>query len=69
VGNPVFDNEPNYSRVSLPDAGFQLLAMYRYWNIIQYWSPYRNLIGEDWNKVLSEYIPKIALAKTACGAS
>jgi len=64
VGNPVFDNEPNYSRVSLPDAGFQLLALYRYWNIIQYWFPYRDLIGEDWNKVLSEYIPKIALAST-----
>ena len=64
-GNPVFDNEPNYSSVPLPDAGFQLLALYRYWNIIRYWYPYRDLIGDDWTKVLTEYIPKIALASSA----
>jgi C-terminal processing protease CtpA/Prc len=64
VGNPVFDNEPSYGRVSFPDGGFQLLALYRYWNIIEYWFPNRDLIGEDWGKVLAEYIPKVALAKT-----
>ena len=63
AGNPIFDNEPNYSTV-LTDAGFQLLALFRYWNIIRYWYPYRDLIGEDWDKLLTEYIPKIALAKS-----
>jgi C-terminal processing protease CtpA/Prc len=36
----------------------------RYWNIIQYYSPYRNLIGEDWNNVLTEFLPKFVNAAT-----
>ena len=65
VGNPKFDIEPAYAQVKLPDPGFQLLGLYRYWNIIQYWAPYRDTIGEDWNAALAEYIPKIALAQTS----
>ena len=64
VGNPVFDHEPNYAGKT-PDAGFQLLGLYRFWNIIQYWSPYRDIIGESWDGVLAEFIPRIALAKTS----
>jgi membrane-associated protease RseP (regulator of RpoE activity) len=41
-----------------PDAGFRLLSLYRYWNIIQYYFPYRNLIEEDWKNVLKEFVPK-----------
>ncbi|MBN2320993.1 MAG: hypothetical protein JXR49_18075 [Acidobacteria bacterium] len=63
-GNPVFENEQGYPGVRLPDAGYQLLALYRFWNIIEYWFPYRDIIGEDWDGVLAEYIPKLALAKT-----
>jgi C-terminal processing protease CtpA/Prc len=63
VRNPFFDHELEYSGVKLPDAGFQLLALYRFWNIIEYWSPYRDVLGEDWGSVLAEFIPKIALAK------
>ncbi|HSZ35223.1 MAG TPA: S41 family peptidase, partial [Puia sp.] len=36
-----------------------------YWNIIQYFYPYKYVIGEDWNKVLPEFIPKFADAKDA----
>src|SRR5581483_4102680 len=43
---------------------FQLLALYRFWNMIEYWDPYRDILGEDWNGVLSSSIPKIALART-----
>src|SRR5262249_33766825 len=27
-------------------------GLFRYWNIIQYWFPYRDLIGENWNAAL-----------------
>lgn len=64
VGNAVFQNEPAYAAVKLPDPGFQLLALYRFWNIIEYWYPYLNVIGEDWDKVLVEFIPKVVLATT-----
>ena len=62
VNNPVFRKESNYTSVKLPDSGFQLLALFRLWNIIEYWAPYRDLVGEDWLGVLTEFIPRIALA-------
>jgi C-terminal processing protease CtpA/Prc len=65
VQNPSFDHEPGYAQIKLPDAGYQLLALYRFWNIIEYWSPNREIVGEDWNGVLREFIPRIALAKDA----
>ncbi len=64
VLNPKFEHESDYKNVKIPDAGFQLLALYRFWNIIAYWFPDRDVIGENWDKVLAESIPKIALAGT-----
>jgi hypothetical protein len=63
VANPVFENEPAYRTLKVPDAGFQLLGLYRYWNVIEYWSPNRKVMGEDWNQILTEFIPRIAFAK------
>ena len=63
VINPVFEHELSYGDISFPDSGFQLLALFRYWNIIEYWYPDRNVIGEDWDKVLAMFIPRLALAK------
>lgn len=57
-GYPKFQNEKAYSDMKYPDAGFRLLSLYRYWNIIQYFFPYRNLIEEDWKDVLTEFAPK-----------
>src|SRR6185369_13126670 len=64
VGNPVFEHELAYAGIKFPDAGYQLLALYRFWNIIEYWYPNRNVLDEDWNSVLAEFIPRIALAKS-----
>jgi C-terminal processing protease CtpA/Prc len=63
VGNPNFTNEQAYPSLTYPDAGFRLLALYRYWNMIQYYFPYKNLIGEDWKGVLKEFLPKFLNAK------
>ncbi|MCE3077177.1 S41 family peptidase [Chryseobacterium gwangjuense] len=63
VGNPDFKNENPYEKMNYPDEGFRLLSLYRYWNIIQYYFPYKNLIEEDWKGVLSEFIPKFINAK------
>lgn len=65
IGNPVFDHEAPYAKMIYPDAGYRLLSLFRYWNIIQYFFPYKYLIGEDWNKILSEFIPRFVLAKDA----
>ncbi len=62
VANPSFDNEPGYERLEDVDAGYRLLALFRFWNSIQYWFPYRDVIGSDWNDVLPEFIPRIVAA-------
>src|ERR1035437_10101126 len=63
-GNPEFINEQPYS-TSFPDKNLRLLALYRYWNIIQYFFPYKYLTDKSWDEVLREYIPKFINAKTA----
>lgn len=63
VGNPEFKNENPYSNMSFPDDGFRLLSLYRYWNMINYFFPYKHLMDEDWNKKLKEYIPLFIDAK------
>lgn len=62
-GNARFTNEPAYTTMTYPDAGFRMLALFRYWNFIQYFFPYRHLIGEDWNKILPVFIPVFVNAK------
>ncbi len=63
VGNPQFLNEKPYENMPYPDAGFRLLSLYRYWNVIQYFFPYKQLTDKDWKNVLREYIPKFIDAK------
>ncbi|MGN6533569.1 MAG: hypothetical protein ACTHK0_17640, partial [Ginsengibacter sp.] len=62
VGNPEFDHENSYSELKYPDAGFRLLSLFSYWNKIQYFFPYKDLIKEDWKHVLKEFIPKFVNA-------
>ncbi|WP_298237133.1 S41 family peptidase [uncultured Algibacter sp.] len=49
--------------MTYPDDGFRLLSLYRYWNIINYFFPYKHLTDKDWNTCLAEYIPKLIKAK------
>lgn len=54
---PKFKNENPYPNLSMPDIGYRLLALFRYWNIIEYYYPYKYLIHAEWNKILFEFIP------------
>jgi C-terminal processing protease CtpA/Prc len=65
IGNPSFEHEPNYATLKLPDTGYQLLALYRFWNIVEYWFPYRDVIGGSWDEELAAFIPRIAMASDA----
>ena len=60
IGNPKFLHENAYANLKYPDEGYRLLGLYRFWNIIQYYFPYRDVIGEDWTGVLREFIPRMA---------
>lgn len=56
IGNPDFKNENPYPQMTYPDDGFRLLALFRYWNMINYFFPYKHLMDKDWNNTLGEYI-------------
>jgi C-terminal processing protease CtpA/Prc len=62
IVNPVFTGEEPYADLSSPDAGFRMLALFRYWNIVRYWFPYRDLIDDGWDDVLREFVPVMMVA-------
>ena len=41
-----------------------MLAAFRVWAVI-YFFPYRELMGEDWNETLRQFIPRMKGAKNA----
>lgn len=59
AGNPNFSRESDYRTMPEVDAGYRLLALFRFWNIIEYWFPYRDIMDEDWDGVLREFIPEM----------
>ncbi len=59
VQNPDFKNEKPYPQMNYTDdSGMRLLALFRYWNMITYFFPYKHLTGKNWDTVLGEFIPK-----------
>ena len=63
VGNPEFPHEANYPAMNI-EFVLRTLAVFRFWNVIEYWYPYRDLIGASWDDVLKEYVPKVGLARS-----
>ncbi|MCM1988260.1 S41 family peptidase [Oceanirhabdus seepicola] len=63
IGNPVFKNELEYPDLDYTDSGYLLLSLFRYWNMIEYFFPYKYMMDENWDEILEEYIPKIIKCK------
>jgi C-terminal processing protease CtpA/Prc len=64
VRNPVFETESSYARMTNPDAGYRILALFRFWNIIEYWFPYREGMAQPWDDVLRSSLPAFAAPMT-----
>lgn len=58
VGKIKITNEPVYQDFEYPSEEFRLLGLFKYWNIIEYFYPYKCLTDQNWNSVLIEMIPK-----------
>ena len=52
-------NEPDYKNFEYPNEEYRLLGLFKYWNIIEYFYPYKYLTDQHWDSVLREMIPKI----------
>lgn len=61
--NPVFQHERAYPRQTYPDDGLRVLSLFRYWNLVHYFFPYRYLMDKDWDNALKEYLPLFLAAK------
>lgn len=58
VGNPLFQNEIRYD-VPLPSPEYRFLALCRFWNVINYYYPYRYMITYPWDSLFIEFIPRL----------
>lgn len=65
VGNPSFDGERLYETMDYADDGMRLLSLFRYWNMIEYYFPYKDLADENWNDVLKSFIPQMINAENS----
>ena len=63
TGNIKIINEPAYKDFEFPKENYRLLGLFKYWNIIEYFYPYKYLTDQDWGFVLSEMIDKIRIVK------
>jgi C-terminal processing protease CtpA/Prc len=62
-GNIKITNEPTYKDFDFPKEEYRLLGLFKYWNIIEYFYPYKYLTDQDWDSVLNEMIDKIRMAQ------
>lgn len=61
----VSTQDKTYPEMEFPGSEYRLLALFRFWNVINYFFPYKHLIEEPWDGVLTRYIPKFEANKDA----
>lgn len=64
VGKIKITNEPVYKDLDYPNEEYRLLGLFKYWNIIEYFYPYKYLTDQNWDSVLKEMVPKIRNASS-----
>lgn len=57
-----FRNENSYGS-KFTSQPISLLELFRYWNYVEYYFPYKYKTDQNWNDVLSEMIPKFLVAQ------
>lgn len=62
AGNPKVKNEINYENYK-SESSIHYLAITRYWNLINYYYPYRDIIPKNWNQVYEDNLFSFIEAK------
>jgi len=57
-----FSGEKQYAEMDFPTIEYRQLFLARFWNVINYFDPYKYLIGENWEVVLNRFIPQFTAA-------
>ncbi|WP_417942888.1 PDZ domain-containing protein [Flavobacterium sp. RS13.1] len=58
-----FKNLKNYFSLDYNNKGFRILMLFAYWNVIEYFFPYKYVMDQKWDKILKQILPIILDAK------
>ena len=63
--NPPLPKENPYAEMTYPSEEYRLLSLFRFWNVIDIFFPYKHLLDRPWPETLEEFIPKFQNAGDA----
>lgn len=69
AGNIGLPGEPAYAELEELDSGYRLLSVFRFWNVIEWWFPYRDLVVGDRDEVLRRGIVGVVAAEDRTGVA
>ncbi|RXM49368.1 S41 family peptidase [Flavobacterium sp. YO12] len=58
-----FKNLKNYFKLEYNDKNNRLLMLFSYWNVVEYYFPYKYLMDQKWDTTLTEVLPFVVQAK------
>lgn len=64
TGPPGFSSDSLYHSAPINTLEMGLLTLFRYWNTIHYFFPYKNIMDQDWDTTLKEMIPVFVAAES-----
>jgi carboxyl-terminal processing protease len=62
--NQIFNNEPQYTAWQWNDENVRLITLFKFWNVIEYFYPYKYVMDKNWDDLLLYFIPKFKEVKT-----
>jgi C-terminal processing protease CtpA/Prc len=60
----IFIKNENYSEYKYTEEKHKIVALFGYWNIIEYFFPYKYMMDKKWDKTLQEMLPLFIEAKS-----
>jgi len=55
----MFYNEKLYEDMDYSDENYRLLGLFRVWNALEYYCPYLDILDEDWEELLPDFIVRM----------
>lgn len=62
-GTFMFPGEKPYSSMIYPQEVYRLLALFRFWNVIEYYYPFTDQLDKDWDETLKAFLPRMREVK------
>ena len=59
----MFSNEKLYEDMDYSDENYRLLGLFRVWNVMEYYYPYLDILDEDWEELLPDFIAQMLKGK------